>query len=1737
MTSTHWRRTLRRNRRRRTHRFETLLEVLEIRLTPHAGHGPHVAEALADAGLIDDPTQQPPDPWLEISPEGTDPFDYVQLLGEYDSRFDSQLDHEAFDAWLLSTYPPGEETDPPQEDESSELSEKPGPPPSFNPGEGDWSAVINWPHVAVHALLLPNGKVMTWPYSDDPRLWDPVTNTFSTLAHSGSNMFCSGQSLMADGRVFDAGGHIENGVGLIGARIYDSATNSWTNTPNMNAGRWYPTSTTLPNGEILVSSGNIDNTIGVNQVPQVFQTNGAWRDLLGAQLSLPLYPWMQVAPNGQVFNAGPNQNTRYLSTPASGAWSTVANRTFGFRDYGTAVIYNDGKILAVGGADPPTATAEVVDLNAATPAWRSVGSMSIARRQINGTVLPDGKVLVTGGSSAAGFNTESGAVLYAEMWDPATETFTKMATYTQYRGYHSTAILLPDGRVLSAGGDNHPTGEIFSPPYLFMGARPTITSAPSSANYGQTIFVATPDSTDIQRVSMIRLTSVTHAFNMDQRINFPAFTSTAGGVNVTMPTNANIDPQGYYMLFLVNTAGVPSVASIIKVASNDPVGTITSPAVGTLYNAGNTINYSGTGTDAEDGTLAASRFTWQVDFHHDSHIHSFVPPTTGSTSGSFTIPTTGETSANVFYRIWLTVRDSNGLTHSTFRDVNPRTATITLRTDPGALQILVDNQPITTPATIVSVVGMNRTLEAANQEAGGTYYTFQSWSDGGAGMHMITMPASNVTYTATYQLNAPYYQDIGSQGMVSLEAEHYFVKTEASAHRWTPNSTAGYSGDGAMESTPNNGANINTGYATTSPRMDFRVKFAKTGTHYIWVRGIGANGSDDSLHVGLDGAELATSDRISNFLLGTNWSWTNGTIDGPVATFDVATTGFHTVNVWMREDGLVVDKLLLTTDSAFVPSAMGPPESKKGLVWDGGGSTNNWSEAANWAQNALPQDGEYVVFDGTSTKNATVDAGFGATIGRLRMDAPYTGAITLARSLTIGSLAGTGTINLGANTLVTGGDNWTTTYSGTLNQTGGLTKNGVGSFYARGNDTYEGRTLINDGSLLVSINGALGSTLGGTTVVGGASARLVFERGVNYTSAEPVTINGSGLNGLGSLMGVGTTAFAGPIGLGSASTIGAYPAASVFTLSGALGNNGNALTLTGTGNLNLTGVIGGTGSLTKNGTGTATLSNANTYGGGTVVNAGTLLVTGSIGNATVNSGATLAGPGTVGTAAAIGGTVSPGASVGTLSGTSADFGSGGILIAQVQGYVAGTQFDRLSLSGALTMGGTSILRLDLAGLSSTGTASGVAQYASRTGTFTSVQLINNPNSYFACLSYGSTSLNVTIQTGVCPQWVSDAPGTEPVQVADILPASTRTWAAKSPSAPIAILDSGMDYTHPALFQNVRVNEREIPARVRILLRDRDGDGRISLRDLNQKVNQGPGRISDQNGNGVIDGGDILQAWSDGADGDGNGYVDDLIGWDFVNNDNDPLDDNGHGTHGAGILVDVAPRAEVLPLKMLDANAVGSLADARRALDYAVAQGISISSNGWAASTYSPEWIQSLKNAEAAGHLFVTAAGNGDPALLEILRQQHFSNVLAVGATDRQGTLTEFSNWDPEVVDLAVPGMGMVGAVPGGSQAAHSGTSVATALASGLAGMLRGRTDKLTRLDLVDAILDRLRPRAAHVTTVSSPQPFVMAAVSKPAPILSQPLPTRSPLEESDRDDAIADALIQAKTLRRNSSRM
>jgi hypothetical protein len=233
-------------------------------------------------------------------------------------------------------------------------------------------------------------------------------------------------------------------------------------------------------------------------------------------------------------------------------------------------MYDQGKILYAGGGRT-TNTAEVIDLTKAAPAWQWTGSMAFARRHLNAVLLPTGEVLVTGGVGGTGFNDLSKPVYAAEVWNPTTGLWTTLASNAIPRGYHATSILLPNGKVLhtasgdAAGSPNQKNAELFSPPYLFKGARPAIQSAPTQVLYSTTFRVGTSNAASITKVSLIRLGSTTHAFDMNQRFQWLGFTADATGLNVTAPTDRKRAPPGHYMLFILNGTGVPSVAKIVQI--------------------------------------------------------------------------------------------------------------------------------------------------------------------------------------------------------------------------------------------------------------------------------------------------------------------------------------------------------------------------------------------------------------------------------------------------------------------------------------------------------------------------------------------------------------------------------------------------------------------------------------------------------------------------------------------------------------------------------------------------------------------------------------------------------------------------------------------------------------------------------------------------------------------------------------------------------------------------------------------------------------------------------------------------------------------------------------------------------------------------------------------------------------------------------------------------------------------
>jgi beta-lactam-binding protein with PASTA domain len=443
---------------------------------------------------------------------------------------------------------------------------------------GQWSPAVGWPLVAVHAVLMNNGKVLNWQSGAAAKVWNPATGVFTDTPNSFTDIFCNGHVQLPNGKVVALGG---GGPGPASATanvdLFDPQTQTWTPSTRMALKRWYPTGTVLPDGRILATGGADGCVTCYVQTPEVYDpVTEIWTLLSGAaNLSTPSYPFMFVLPDGRVIQAGGSEIAiaTHVLDVGSRTWSLVDDRII---NGGSAVMYSPGLIMKAGSASdsgfsgPSSNTTFVLDMTRLNPAWRQTASMSFARSFLNLTVLPDGNVLATGGGTTRDGMNVANAVKEAELWSPAGETWTTMARMQTPRLYHSIALLLPDARVLVAGMGadggvaDQLSAEIFSPAYLFKGARPTIASSPQTLQYGTHFAVASPDSARIASVSLVRNSAVTHATNMEQRYLNLAFTPAADGLDVTAPANSNLAPPGNYMLFLVDVNGVPSMASFVQ---------------------------------------------------------------------------------------------------------------------------------------------------------------------------------------------------------------------------------------------------------------------------------------------------------------------------------------------------------------------------------------------------------------------------------------------------------------------------------------------------------------------------------------------------------------------------------------------------------------------------------------------------------------------------------------------------------------------------------------------------------------------------------------------------------------------------------------------------------------------------------------------------------------------------------------------------------------------------------------------------------------------------------------------------------------------------------------------------------------------------------------------------------------------------------------------------------------------
>lgn len=447
---------------------------------------------------------------------------------------------------------------------------------------GEWGPVIDWPMVAVHATLLRTGEILMWDAWELPtsqaRLWNPSTGVFTDVFVQGG-LFCSGQATNAAGELVVAGGHAGGEIGIRNVNIFDPVSRTWRTGTPMAAARWYPSVTQMADNRLLVLSGQITSGTFADTA-EVYNSTAntiATLPFTTPQLREIQYPQTALLPSGKVMSISAEHGSIMAYDPANSSWTNIGTTQV---PYGAWTSLSPGRFLITGGGatfnsynpsnpGPSQRTARLLDMTSGSPVWTPLPDMPNGRSFHNVTMLPTGQALAVGGATVVNDYATTGT-LTADLFDPTTNTWRPMANPARPRMYHSVSILLPDGRVLSAGGGrlapapDQPNAQIYSPPYLFKGPRPTITSAPASVAYGETMAFESPQAASIAKVSLVNLASVTHTADWNQHFVDLPFTRNGTTLTISAPANANLAPENWYMVFLVDSNGVPSESKIVK---------------------------------------------------------------------------------------------------------------------------------------------------------------------------------------------------------------------------------------------------------------------------------------------------------------------------------------------------------------------------------------------------------------------------------------------------------------------------------------------------------------------------------------------------------------------------------------------------------------------------------------------------------------------------------------------------------------------------------------------------------------------------------------------------------------------------------------------------------------------------------------------------------------------------------------------------------------------------------------------------------------------------------------------------------------------------------------------------------------------------------------------------------------------------------------------------------------------
>ena len=474
---------------------------------------------------------------------------------------------------------------------------------SFATTPSSFTAVIPLSVNPISAANLPNGKLLMWSAYDEytfggdhgrtyTSVFDPANNSSTKVlvTNTGADMFCPGTTNLPDGRVLVNGGSSADNTS-----IYDEATNAWSASGLMKIPRGYQGNTLIPNGSVFTLGGSWSGGSGGKNGE--LWTNGVWNRLTGVSVE-PFrgigdsafrddnHMWLFSLSNGRIFHAGPSAAMHWVTTAGVGGVVNAGNR--GDDPYsmnGNATLYAPNTIMKTGGAPAyekknATASTYVIQVNPATPSAtvKKVAPMAYPRAFHTSVVLPNGHIVVVGGQTYPVPFSDSTSILVPEIWDSETQIFRQMKPMVTPRVYHSTALLLPDGRVYVGGGGqcgstcsaNHFNTEILSPPYLFnpdgsAATRPVISTAPTTASLGGTVDVTT--TAPVVSFAIMRLSSVTHTVSNDQR-RIPLAISATSGTNsytLAVPADSGVVLPGYYMLFALNASGVPSVSTTLRI--------------------------------------------------------------------------------------------------------------------------------------------------------------------------------------------------------------------------------------------------------------------------------------------------------------------------------------------------------------------------------------------------------------------------------------------------------------------------------------------------------------------------------------------------------------------------------------------------------------------------------------------------------------------------------------------------------------------------------------------------------------------------------------------------------------------------------------------------------------------------------------------------------------------------------------------------------------------------------------------------------------------------------------------------------------------------------------------------------------------------------------------------------------------------------------------------------------------